>query len=816
MCMLPADLISNLTLEEKCALLSGQGNFTTKTVERLGIPAMFLSDGPHGLRKQAGSTDHLGLNPSQPATCYPTAAAMANSWDPALGEALGAMLGEEAAAQRVNVVLGPGLNMKRSPLCGRNFEYFSEDPYLAGKMAAAYIRGIQSKGVAACPKHFAANSQENLRMSSDSVVDQRTFREIYLTGFEIAVKEGGPRVIMSSYNKINGTYANEAPALLGDILREEWGFGGMVVTDWGGSNDHVSGVKAGSTLEMPVPGAYSDLELVEAVRRGALDEAVLDQRVDELLRVVFATQIPADAPESFDVDAHHAFAARAAEESIVLLKNEGGILPLAQGARVAVVGDFAQTPRYQGAGSSNVNPTKLENHLDALNAAGVAVAGFAPGFLRGGGADEGKKQAAVELARGADVVLVYLGLAEVAEVEGMDRPHMRLAENQIEVLRAVAEVNPNVVAVLSGGAPVETPWLDACRGLVHGYLGGQAGASAMAGVLTGRVCPSGKLAETWPMRCEDTPAFRWFPGGERTAEYREGPYIGYRYYETAQVPVRFPFGYGLSYTSFDYADLHVSAGEVRFTLTNTGLVAGAEAAQVYVSLPGGAVFRPERELKGFAKVYLAPGERRTVTIPLDDKAFRYFNVKTGAFEVEGGTYKICVGASCRDIRLIGTVEVPGTGAPAPYDKSALPSYYAGTVQNVPDAEFEALLGRPIPPARWDRSAPLGRNDTVAQLCYAKSAPARLAFRFLAGRKQKAEAAGKPDLNILSQYNMPFRGIAKLMGPMVDMEMVDALLVVVNGHFFRGVGQLFGAWRRKGKRDKEWKAALERAGKEAEV
>ncbi|NCB63928.1 MAG: hypothetical protein EOM52_10040, partial [Clostridia bacterium] len=773
-------LISRMTLEEKCALLSGQGNFTSKAISRLGIPAMFLSDGPHGLRKQAGATDHLGLNASLRATCYPTAATMATSWDTALGEELGAMLGEEAAAQRVNVLLGPGLNMKRSPLCGRNFEYFSEDPYLAGKLAAAYIQGIQSKGVSACPKHFAANSQETLRMSSDCVVDRRTFRELYLTGFEIAVKEGHPQSIMSSYNKINGVYANEDPALLKDILRDEWGFDGMVVTDWGGSNDHVSGVKAGSTLEMPAPGAYSDLELVEAVRRGELDEADLDRRVEELLKVVLATQIPADAPETFDEAAHHAFAARAAEQCVVLLKNEGGILPLAPGKRVAVVGDFAQTPRYQGAGSSNVNPTRLDTPLDALSAAGVDVAGFAPGFLRNGGADEGQKRAAVELARGADVVLVYLGLAEVAEVEGMDRPHMRLAANQVEVLNAVAAVNPNVVVVLAGGAPVETPWLDACRGLVHGYLGGQAGATAMARILTGRANPSGKLAETWPLGYEDTPAYGRFPGGERTAEYREGPYIGYRYYQTAQVPVRFPFGFGLSYTRFEYADLKATAGEVSFTLTNTGAVAGAEVAQVYVSLPGGAVFRPSEELKGFAKVHLEPGESRTVTIPLDDKAFRYFNEKTGAFEVEGGTYEIRVGASVRDIRLTAPVEISGTGAPSPYDPAQLPSYYSGKVREVPDGEFETLLGHPIPDAKWDRSASLGRNDTVSQLCYARSAPARLAWRVISGKKRKAEAAGKPDLNILSIYNMPFRGIAKLMGPMVNMEMVDAILVVGEG------------------------------------
>ena len=719
------ELISQMTLEEKASLLSGKGNFTTKAVERLRIPGMFLSDGPHGLRKQAGAADHLGLNASLPATCYPTAATMANSWDTALGEELGAYLGEECIAQRVNVLLGPGLNIKRSPLCGRAFEYFSEDPYLAGKMAAAYIRGIQSKGVSACPKHFAANSQEYLRMSSDSVMDQRTFHEIYLTGFEIAVKEGHPKAIMSSYNKINGTYANENKTLLRDILVDQWGFDGIVVSDWGGSNDHVAGVAAGSHLEMPAAGVWTDQDVVDAVRDGRLSEEVLDQLVAEYLKVVFDTVIPGDAPTEFDMQAHHAFARKAAAESVVLLKNEDSLLPLKQGTSVAVIGDFAQTPRYQGAGSSIVNPTGLDCALDALKESGLVVTGYAQGFDRNGREDRALRDEAASLAGKADAALLYLGLSEGSECEGMDRTHMKLSQNQLELVDALLEVNPRVVVILSCGSAVELPFTDKVPALIHGYLGGQAGAGAMADVLTGKVNPSGKLAETYAIRYEDTPAFRYFPGSERTAEYREGLFVGYRYYDTAGVGARFPFGFGLSYTTFAYSDLQMSPDKVTFTLTNTGGVAGAEVAQVYIGKADSEIFRPARELKGFTKVFLQPGESKSVTIPLDDKAFRYFNVNTGAFEVEGGAYQIWAGASSTDLRLEGTVTVKGTGVPSPYDAAALSSYYSGKVINVSDGEFETLLGHPIPESRWDRTQPLGRNDTIAQMCQKRRGPLRL-------------------------------------------------------------------------------------------
>ena len=645
------DIITKLNLEQKCALLSGDTVFTTRGYKNAGVPSITLSDGPNGVRKQAGAADHLGLNPSVPATCFPTAATVACSWDPALGEEIGRAMGEEAAAQEVAVLLGPGLNTKRSPLCGRNFEYFSEDPYLSGKMAAAYVRGIQSEGISACPKHFAVNSQELRRMASDSVVDERTLRELYLTGFEIVVKEAHPKALMSSYNLINGIYANENAHLLQDILREEWGFDGAVVTDWGGSNDHALGVKNGSTLEMPAPGGDAVRELLAAVRSGKITEADVDARLDELLTLVLDTHAAVERhSRSFDADAHHALARRAAGESVVLLKNDDALLPLAEGARVAVIGDFAETPRYQGAGSSAVNSIKVDTFLDCLNDSGLYSVGFAPGFDRQGKPDAAKQAEAVALAAKADAVLLCLGLDEIKESEGLDRADMKLADNQIELLQAVREANPNTVVIVNAGASLETPWLAHCKALVYGALGGQAGAGAMVDVLTGKINPGGKLAETWANAYADTPARDHFAGPGRTVQYREGLYVGYRYYQTAGVPVAFPFGHGLSYTQFAYSDLHADAHSATLTMTNTGDRAGAEIVQLYVAKPNAEIFRPAQELKAFAKVQLAAGESKTVTLTLDDKAFRYWNTRTDSWEVEGGTYELRVGASSADIR----------------------------------------------------------------------------------------------------------------------------------------------------------------------
>ena len=777
------DIINSLSLEQKCALLSGGTVFTTRALPGKGIPAITLSDGPNGVRKQAGAADHLGLNPSVPATCFPTSATVANSWDPELGEAVGAAMGEEAAAQGVSVLLGPGLNIKRSPLCGRNFEYFSEDPYLSGKMAAAYVRGIQKNGIAACPKHFAVNSQELRRMASDSIVDERTLREIYLTGFEMVVKEAQPKTIMSAYNLVNGTYANENAHLLMDILRRDWGFDGAVVTDWGGSNDHALGVKNGSTLEMPAPGGDAVRELMKAVQTGKITEADVDARLDELLELVFTTKAAVDAaPGKFDADAHHALARRAAAQSIVLLKNETGLLPLAKGEKVAVIGDFAQTPRYQGAGSSAVNSIKVDSFLDCLAESGLNSVGYAKGFDRQGKPDEALKAEAVQLAKNANVVLLCMGLDEIKESEGIDRADMKLAENQLELLSAVAAVNPNVVVLLSAGSSLESAWLKDCKALVYGCLGGQAGAGALVEVLTGAQNPCGKLAETWARSYADTPAKEHFGGAGRTVEYREGLYVGYRYYDTAGVPTAFPFGYGLSYTSFAYSDLKADEKGVTLTVTNTGSCAGAEVVQLYVAKPDAKIFRPVKELKGFTKVQLEAGESKTVTIPLDDKAFRYWNVVTDRWEVEGGSYQLLVGASSADIRLTAAVTVAGTGAPDPYAGKALEHYRTAQVQNLPDAEFEALLGHAIP----ENKVRIDRNMTLGEMGHGRSPIGWLAAAVLGALLRRSIKKGKPDLNILFQYNMPLRALAKMTNGGISMGMVDGIVMELRGFWIIGL------------------------------
>ncbi|MBE5837207.1 glycoside hydrolase family 3 C-terminal domain-containing protein [Butyrivibrio sp.] len=800
------DIIEKMTIEEKAAFLSGKGEWQTRDFERLGIPSIFCSDGPHGIRKQAGAGDHLGLNASLPATCFPTAATIANSWNTELGETLGETLGEEAMAEGVNVLLGPGLNIKRSPLCGRNFEYFSEDPYLAGKMAASYVRGIQSQGVYACPKHFAVNSQELRRMAMNSVVDERTLREIYLTGFEIAVKEGGAKTIMSAYNEINGTYANENKHLLNDILRKEWGFDGIVITDWGASNDHALGVAAGSNLEMPNPGLDSARELIAAVESGKISIEDVDARVDELLDAVMTLYVNAQGKsDEFDKNAHHNVARRAAAESTILLKNEGGILPLKAGAKVAIVGDFAFVPRYQGAGSSLVNPTKIETVAELIGTYDLQVVGMSRGYSRNGQEDATVRKEALDIAAKADIVLYFFGLNEDSESEGMDRTHMRIPQNQINLLQELGQVNPNLVGIISAGSAIEMPWHHYFKALLHCYLNGQAGAGAVMDILTGDVNPSGKLSETIPRRLEDTPAYRYYPSQERTSEYRESLYVGYRYYDTADVPVLYPFGFGLSYTTFEYSGLEVNEEGVSFTITNSGSRDGAEVAQLYVGLPNGKVFRPKKELKGFAKVFLKAGESKKVSIAFDDKTFRYFNVNTNNWEVEDGKYVISVGASSADIRLTGEVLKSETTENIPYKKEELPSYYSGKIQSVETAEYEKLLGRSVPDGKW--SGELGLNDAICQMYYAKSSLARFAYNRLTAIKKKADESGKPDLNILFIYNMPFRAMAKMTGGAVSMEMAEGIVKLVNGHFFGGLGQIISGYFKNGRKNKEYEAKI---------
>lgn len=817
------DIIVQMTMEEKAAFLSGKNEWQTRDIPRLHIPSILLSDGPHGVRKQEGNGDHLGLNPSLPATCFPTAAAVANSWNEELGEEIGRALGEEASALGVDVLLGPGLNMKRSPLCGRNFEYFSEDPYLAGKMAASYIRGIQSQGVFACPKHFAVNNQELRRMAMNAVLDERTLREIYLTGFEIAVKEGRPGAIMTSYNQVNGTYANENTHLLKDILRDDWGFEGFVVTDWGGSNDHVEGVKAGSDLEMPTPGLDSARQLLKAIDEKRLSVQEMDERADCLLDAVLTLsdrekkESEGDKREHHDAareaaagnmgyeKKHHVLARKAAAESIVLLKNDQNILPLAAGAKVAVVGDFAYEPRYQGAGSSMVNSTFVETFREKIKEYDLSVVGICRGYQRDGKPDAELKKEALALAEKADAVLYCFGLDELSESEGLDRAHMRIHANQIELLEAMREKNENIVGLLSAGAAIEMPWRENLKALLHGYLHGQAGAGAMLDILTGKVNPSGKLAESYPEKYEDTPAFRFFPSQMRNSEYRESIYVGYRYYHTAEIPTAYPFGYGLSYTAFEYSDLRVYQEGVSFTLTNAGEKDGTEIAQLYIGLPDAEVFRPRRELKGFKKVFLKAGESKKVMIAFDDKTFRYWNVNSNQWETEGGDYQILIGADSEDIRLESVLSIEGTAAGSPYRKEKLPSYYSGNIRNAEAREFEELLGCRTDPGIWQGR--LGLNDSVSQMYYAKNILARGAYKQLTAMKERSERKGVPDLNILFLYNMPFRAMAKMSGGMVSMDMAEGIVALVNGHFFRGIRSIIGGFFHNKKANKKYEKLL---------
>lgn len=788
------EIIDKMTIEEKALMMSGKNTWETQDFEKYGIQSMTMSDGPHGLRRQAGAGDHLGLNASLPATCFPTAAAVANSWDEALAELIGMALAEEAVTMDVNVILGPGLNIKRSPLCGRNFEYFSEDPYLAGKMAAGYIRGIQSKGIAACPKHFAANSQELRRMANNSVVDERTFREIYTTGFEIAVKEGHAKAIMSAYNEINGVYANENSHLLQEILVDEWGFDGIVISDWGGSNDHALGVKNGSHLEMPGTGKSGMNDILKAIYEGELEEEVLDQRLDELLGVIFDTHKSTEEAvhQDFDAEAHNELARRAAQESIVLLKNDDNILPLSSTkAKIAIIGDFARNPRYQGAGSSLVNPAKNpESFLDVIANSDFDIIGYEQGYVRNKKPNMQKQKAAVELAKKADIVLLFAGLDEASESEGLDREHMRMPDAQNNLINEITTVNQNVIVVLSAGSPIEMPWYSYVKAIVHGYLGGQAGASAMLSVLNGGYCPSGRLNETYPQYYKDTPAYNYYPGAERNSEFREGPYVGYRYYTTVGKKTRFPFGFGLSYTSFEYSCFSVNEDGVLFAITNTGNVKGTEVAQLYIGRKSDTVYRPVRELKGFKRVTLEPGEKQFVTIPFDDKSFRFFDTRTNTWEIETGTYDIMIGKDAEHIIFEEQLMVDGTVPDGRYSSQSTPDYFSGSIRKVPDDEFEKIYGRSLPQNSWNGD--IHMNDAVCQLYYGKGVLGRLICFGLKNAISISKKRGVPSLNLLFNYNMPIRGYAKMTGGAVTMEMARALTEMANGHRIKGTGHLIKA------------------------
>ncbi|MEV4327729.1 glycoside hydrolase family 3 C-terminal domain-containing protein [Microbispora rosea] len=659
---LDALTLNALTLEQKASLLSGRDFWTTKPLDEAGIPSITLCDGPHGVRREAGGSDHLGLNESIPATCFPPAAAVGSSWDPEVAARIGAAVGREGRALGVAVVLGPGVNIKRSPLCGRNFEYYSEDPLLSGVLAAAHVAALQAEGPGASVKHFAANNQETDRMRVSADVDERTLREIYFPAFERVVTQARPATVMCSYNRVNGVHASQNRWLLTDVLRREWGFNGVVVSDWGAVQDRVAALAAGLDLEMPGTGGASDRRIVDAVRAGDLDEAVVNASVR---RVVALTERHSGVSGAFDADAHHALARELAAECAVLLKNEDGTLPLSAEARIAVIGEFAARPRFQGGGSSHINATRVDAALDAIRALAPDVA-YAQGFsLDGSGDARELREAAAEAAASADVAVVFAGLGEREESEGFDRDTIDLPAVQVELIRAVAAAARRTVVVLSNGGVVSLEgWHDDVDAVLEGWLLGQAGGSAVADLLFGAVNPSGRLAESIPMRLKDTPSYLNFPGEAGHVRYGEGVMVGYRYHETIELPVRYPFGHGLSYTTFAVEGLTVTRtgddrAAVTVRVTNTGDRAGKHVVQVYVSTAAGPVRRPTRELRAFTKVSLAPGESRTVTFRLDRRAFAYYDVQLGRWVVAPGDYTIQIGENASSVVAETTIGLGG-------------------------------------------------------------------------------------------------------------------------------------------------------------
>ncbi|WP_016933674.1 glycoside hydrolase family 3 C-terminal domain-containing protein [Rhodococcus sp. R1101] len=665
----PLEIVARLTVEERASLTSGLDFWHTEPIARENIPSIMLTDGPHGVRKQTAEGDHLGLHSSVPATCFPPAVALGCSFDPELLERVGAALGAEARALQVGVLLGPGINIKRSPLCGRNFEYLSEDPLLSGVLGAALVHGMQSQGVGASLKHFAANNQETDRMRVSADVDPRPLREIYLRAFERVVRDAQPWTVMCSYNRINGVYSSRNPWLLTDVLRDEWGFEGLVVSDWGAVDDRVASLAAGLDLEMPSTGGRTDAEIVAAVRAGTVDESVLDTAAARVIELVQKAVAASDPRATFDADAHHALAREVAGQSIVLLRNENDLLPLATDANIAVIGELARTPRYQGAGSSRIEPTRLDNALDEIRSLSGRDVPFAAGYALDGSDSAELVDEAVKRAADADIAVVFLGVPAELESEGFDRDDLELPQRQTALLDAVLTANPNVVVVLSNGGVVRlSGFADRVPAIVEGWLLGQAGGGAVADVLYGHVNPSGRLAETVPIRLEDTPAHTNFPGEHGHVRYGEGLFVGYRSYDARRLDVSFPFGHGLSYTTFEYSDAAVeSDGDltVHVTVTNTGGRAGAEVVQVYAGAPGSSVARAPRELKGFTKVRLDSGESQRVAVSIRRDDLAYWDTRVDSWVVEGGTYSIDIGASSRDIRQTLTVDVTGDAVRIP-------------------------------------------------------------------------------------------------------------------------------------------------------
>ena len=764
-----------MSLEDKVALCEGADFWQTRKFEKYGIPSVFMCDGPHGLRKQdVENTDMLGINKSAPATCFPTAVTLAGSWDTELLEEVGAAIGEEAAAMGVALVLGPGANIKRDPLCGRNFEYFSEDPRLAGKLAAAHIRGLQKNGTGASLKHFAANNREASRFNSDSVMDERTLREVYLPAFETAVKEGRPDTVMCAYNKLGGVHCSDSRALLTDILRGEWGFEGLVVTDWGAMNDRVEGFRAGCDLNMPGGSDYMFRDVLAAVKSGALPESAVDSCVRRVLE--FVGRARKSGSGKADFEAHDALARRAAASGAVLLQNAGA-LPIGPGKKLALIGEMARTPRYQGAGSSHINPTRITSALEAM-----PEAAFAPGCTEGGGTTPELLTEAAAAAKAADIAVVFAGLPDRYESEGFDREDMAMPEGHLRLIEAVAEANPNTVVVLSCGCAVDCAWAERVNAVLYMGLPGQAGGAAVADLLYGRVNPSGKLAETWPFKYSDCPTSESFASG-RDCEYREGLYVGYRYYDKAGAAPRWAFGHGLSYTSFSYSGLRVEGRRVSCAVTNSGPVPGAEVAQLYVAAPQDGLHRPLKELRGFKKVFLLPGESAELHFELTE---RDFAVWQDGWKVPAGEYEVLIGGGSDSIGLSAVMSVEG-------ETIDIPSWQPGSWYEKPQGApakrgWEAMLGREHVEARpqkggytMDNTVMEMKEHSFVMRCMFKAVEATVAKGF----------GGKADYSD-PQFRMLMASSAG--SPLRTMQINGAikggvfagLLETANGHPLRGI------------------------------
>lgn len=789
------ELVSKMTLEEKASLCSGKNYWKLKSITRLGLDTITMTDGPNGLRKQITGGDNLGIGESVPAVCFPTASAAACSFDRDLVEKIGAALGEECRSEDVAVIFGPAANQKRSPLCGRNFEYYSEDPLLTGELAASLIKGIESTGTGTSLKHFAVNNQEKRRMTINAVVDERTLYDTYLRGFEIAVKKGRPAAVMCAYNKLNGTYCSENKYLLTDILRNKWGYKGAVISDWGAVHIRTLGIKAGLDLEMPGNGGVNDRKITEAVKNGTLLEKDLDKAAVNVTALILKGLFQRKNTKRYDAEKHHALAVSAAEQSAVLLKNEENFLPAKKNLKIAVIGAFAEKPRYQGAGSSKLHPFKVETPLESLKEQGIKFS-YAKGYSLKGEKDNGQLlKEALKTAKGKDVVLIFAGLTEGYESEGFDRKSLELPKEHNTLIEEICKVNKNTAVILMGGSPCELPWIDKVKALLLTYLGGEGVGKAAVDLIFGKAVPCGKLAETWPLKLKDTPSYNYFPGGRTNCEYRESIYVGYRYYDKAGKEVLFPFGFGLSYTNFFYSNLTISQNKAKFgdelscefDITNTGKVKARETALIFVSHDNKKVFMPKKELWGFLKTELNAGETKRITAVLETESLGYYNTKILKRYAENGSYKVLVGPSLNELPLKAEFELINKEEPQPDYRKIAPSYFSlpkGEFK-IGRSEFEALYGKKLP-EEIKAERPFTFENTFEDIKGTFIGRILVSYVKKLTKKAAAEEEGQEGMLISSVMETPFFSMVTQGSNLVSERRAEGILDIINGKILRGI------------------------------